>query len=143
MKEVALQVDDGLVAYNINGRFTVTFNPADARFVGRLQDLTQKLGDIQSEKEETINARGVESVFDASEEADRKMRAEIDGVLGDGACAALWGDIDCSALAEGLPLWANLMFALIDSCDEGIAQQQKLSRPRLEKYTKKYSKYHN
>lgn len=44
------------------------------------------------------------------------------------------------ALAEGLPLWANLLFAIMDEMDETVMREKKAMNPRIAKYTKKYHK---
>ena len=47
--------------------------------------------------------------------------------------------MDASALADGLPVWANLIMAIIDTFDDEFAQEKKKKNPRLAKYTAKYS----
>ena len=44
------------------------------------------------------------------------------------------------ALSGGLPLWANLLLAIMDEMDESVSREIKLSDERLAKYTKKYHK---
>ncbi|MBQ9720270.1 MAG: hypothetical protein IJV64_06200 [Oscillospiraceae bacterium] len=64
----------------------------------------------------------------------------IDGALGAGCCAAVFGTMNVYALAKGLPVWANLLLAVIDEIDTTFAREQKATNPRLEKYLKKYRK---
>ena len=45
-----------------------------------------------------------------------------------------------SAFADGLPLWANLMFGLLDEIDAAVVRERKAYDPRIAKYTKKYHK---
>lgn len=140
MREVALLFDDGLVAHNVNGKCKIVFNPADVGFIRRLAELAEQLGDIQTRLEEQIRTRGEAAVFEVAEASDAEMRGKIDAVLGEGTCAALFDAVNVFALAEGLPVWANLIFALMDRCEGDIVRQQELTSPRLEKYTAKYRK---
>ena len=69
---------------------------------------------------------------------DAEMRSMIDEALGAPVCDALFGDMNVYALADGLPVWANLMLAVMDEIDTSFARQQKLTDPRISKYTAKY-----
>ena len=42
------------------------------------------------------------------------------------------------AMAEGLPLWTNFFLAVIDTVPEEMSKQIRASKPRVEKYLKKY-----
>lgn len=44
------------------------------------------------------------------------------------------------ALADGLPVWMNLMLAVLDVVDAKLAQENERANPRLEKYLAKYRK---
>ena len=55
-------------------------------------------------------------------------------------CTPLFGELNLYALANGFPIWANLLFALVDEMDTAYAREQKLTNPRISKYTKKYHK---
>lgn len=45
------------------------------------------------------------------------------------------------AIANGLPVWCNLMMAVMDEIDTTFTREQKLTNPRISKYTAKYQKY--
>ena len=44
------------------------------------------------------------------------------------------------AMADGLPVWCNLLFAIMDEIDTSFAREQKATNPRIQKYTAKYHK---
>ena len=44
------------------------------------------------------------------------------------------------AIADGLPIWANLMLAIIDEFDASFVAEKKKTNPRIQKYTKKYQR---
>jgi hypothetical protein len=136
----SLNFDTGLVEYDINGAATVRFNPTDSEFVERLwkcfTDLEARQGEFQQKVEE-IGEDG-ERMFAYAKERDQEMRGIIDGLLGDGVADALFPDMNCYALADGLPVWINLMFAIADEIQAAYTSQQKRTDPRVSGYSKKY-----
>ena len=71
---------------------------------------------------------------------DGEMREIINDVFEFDVCSGLFGELNVYALAEGLPLWANLLFAIMDEMDETVMREKKAMNPRIAKYTKKYHK---
>jgi hypothetical protein len=141
----SLSFDTGLVEYDINGMATVRFNPTDADFVERLwkcfTDLEARQGEFQGRVDEIEigeHGEGGEKMFAYAKERDAEMRGIIDGLLGDGVADALFPDMNCYALADGLPVWVNLMFAIADEIEGAYTRQQKRTDPRVAGYSKKY-----
>lgn len=137
MKE--LSFDTGRVSYCLNGAVEVSFNPTDFAFVEKLfstfNALDAKQEAYDGEKGRTADSR---KIFDLAREADGEMRAMIDGMLGQPVCEALFGGMNVYAFADGLPVWCNLMLALMDEVDTSFAREQKATNPRIQKYTAKY-----
>lgn len=139
MKE--LNFDTGVVTYNLNGKHELSFNPTDSTFVEKLFTAFDTLDSKQEAyKAEAEKAQGKREVFETARRMDEEMRDIIDEALGAGTCAALFGDMNVYALADGLPVWANLMLAVMDEVDTTFARERKAQSPRLAKYTKKYHK---
>lgn len=140
MKE--LQFDTGLVTYKVNGSCEITFNPGDIGFVKKLFDLFDRLSGRQEESEK-LNEEELDgkALFEITDRMDADMRAEIDGLFGEGICAALFPNISVFALAGGFPLWANFCMAIIDEIDSSLAQEEQNARARVDKYMKKYKSY--
>jgi hypothetical protein len=67
------------------------------------------------------------------------MRGIIDDLLGDGVSDALFGDMNVYALADGLPVWMNLLFAIAEEVERAYTSEQKKSDPRMRAYNDKYS----
>lgn len=135
-----LSFDTGLVEYEINGAATVRFNPTDAAFTERLYDTFTSLDKRQDEfksKVEEIGGDGA-AMFEYANERDKEMRGIIDGLLGEGVADALFPDMNCYALADGLPVWINLMFAIADEIQAAYTAEQKKTDPRVAGYNKKY-----
>lgn len=140
MKE--LNFESGLVTYNLNGKVEVTFNPSDSNFVERLyaafEDLDKKQEGYRTTVEKMADKR---EIFEFARERDREMREIIDGVFEVPVSEALFGGMNVYALAGGLPVWCNLMLAVMDEVDSTYAREQKATNSRIAKYTAKYQKY--
>lgn len=130
-----LSFETGVVEYNLNGRYTVRFNPTDKNFIQRLTDAFDALENKQK------SLHGVEDdtdFFRIITERDKEVRDILDALFGAGMCDAVFGEISMHALAGGLPVWLNFMLAILDVCETTFQKEQKLKEPRLAKYTKKY-----
>lgn len=137
-----LNFDSGLVTYSLNGKCEVSFNPTDSNFVERLytafEELDKKQEGYKAQIEKMANKR---EIFDFAGERDAEMRAIIDGVLDAPVSDAVFGGMNVYAVANGLPVWCNLMLAIMDEVDSAYAREQKAMNPRIAKYTAKYQKY--
>lgn len=135
-----ISFDTGLVEYEINGAATVRFNPTDAAFTERLYDAFTDLDARQEEFRSKVEEIGEDGgqMFAYAKERDLEMRGIIDGLLGEGVADALFPDMNCYALADGLPVWINLMFAIADEIQAAYTAEQKRTDPRVAGYNKKY-----
>lgn len=136
----ALSFDTGLVKYNINGAFELSFNPTDSAFVEGLFNTFDELDKKQEEYKAEIQKAEKREIFAIARRRDAEMRGMIDTALGAPVCEAVFGSMNVYAMADGLPVWANLLFAIMDEIDTSFAAEQRRTNPRLEKYTKKYHK---
>lgn len=135
-----LSFDTGVVEYDLNGAAKVRFNPTDSAFVERLYRAFDELDGKQGEFQQHIADIGDDGgkLFAYANERDAEMRSIIDSLLGEGTADALFPDMNCYAIADGLPVWINLMFAICDEIDAAFSAEQKRSDPRVRKYSKKY-----
>lgn len=139
MKE--LRFETGLVAYDLNGAVQVTFNPTDSAFVERLFDTFDALDKKQEAyRAEVGKIAESREVFEIARRRDAEMRAMIDETMGQPVCDALFGSMNVYAMADGLPVWCNLMLAIMDEVDTSFARERKATDPRIQKYTAKYHK---
>ena len=139
MKE--LNFESGLVTYSLNGKCEVSFNPTDSNFSERLyatfEELDRKQEQYKSDIEKMADKR---KIFDYAKERDAEMRGMLDEVFGVPVSDALFGEMNVYALAGGVPVWCNLMLAIMDEIDTTFAREQKATNPRIAKYTAKYKK---
>ena len=139
MKELTFET--GLVNYSINGICDVTFNPTDSNFVKRLFDsfefLDKKQDAYRAEIEKVADKK---EVFEIAMARDAEMREIIDGIFENPVCEAIFGGMNVYAMADGLPVWCNLLLAIMDEVDTTFAREQKATNPRITKYSSKYHK---
>lgn len=139
MKELSFET--GLVSYTVNGGRELSFNPTDPAFIERLFAAFNSLDERQEAYRAEMEAAPDNlSAFELARRMDGEMRVLIDGALGEGLSEDVFGDMNVYALADGMPVWANLLLAVMDECENGFVREQKASNPRLEKYLRKYRK---
>lgn len=142
MKE--LNFETGLVTYNINGAAQVTFNPTDANFVERLfntfNSLDEKQEAYKAEAERIRESEEAKEVFELARRCDTEMRAMIDEAFGYPLSEPLFGSMNTYAMADGLPVWANLILTVISEVDTSLTKEQEATNPRFQKYMKKWKK---
>ena len=135
----SLNFESGLVTYNINGKCQVSFNPTDSNFVEHLylafEDLDKKQESYRTQVEKLADKR---EIFDFARERDVEMRQVIDGLFDAPVSDSLFGGMSVYAVAGGLPVWCNLMLAVMDEIDTTFSREQKATNPRIAKYTEKY-----
>ncbi len=136
----SLKFDTGVVEYDLNEDVKVRFNPTDTAFVERLYKVFGDLEAKQDEFQARIDEIGEDgaAMFAYASERDAEMRGLIDGLLGEGVSDALFADMNCYALADGLPVWVNLMFAISEEIEAAFGAEQKKADPRVRGYNKKY-----
>lgn len=139
MKELVF--DTGRVTFSVNGACEVSFNPTDSEFVKRLFDAFETLDKKQDAyKAEVEKMADKKQIFDIARQRDKEMREIIDSVFETPVSDSLFGSMNVYALADGLPVWCNLMFAVMDEVDTTFAREQKATDARIKKYTEKYHK---
>ena len=139
MKE--LNFNTGLVTYSINGKCEVSFNATDIDFCERLFNVFDGLERKQSDYEERATKMADKrEIFKLMRERDAEMREQIDDLLDGPVCEAMFGRMNVFALADGLPVWCNLLLTIMDQVDTTFAREQKATNPRVQKYMDKWKK---
>lgn len=136
----ALNFETGLIEYTINGTAKVSFNPTDADFADRFYTTLTEMEAQQDEIRELAEKAGdgPREMLDFLKDRDAEMRATVDGLLGEGVSDALFPNMNCYAMAGGLPVWMNLFFAIADEMGEAMDEEQGKTDPRLAAHRKKY-----
>ena len=142
LKEIQIADEDGNVAC------TVRLNPTDMYFAEKLLDTMADIGDLYTDY--VNKSKEIDEIEDSDKSniqfielgrtADTQIREKINGLFGQDICTPLVGSMRIYAMANGFPVWANIVFAFIDLFDENLTKEKKKQNPRIEKYTKKYSR---
>lgn len=125
-----LTFDNSLKEYEING-VAVSFNPTDEEFVARIEETFASLDDLQEKL-------AGDASFSKFRELDADMRVKIDGILGDGIADKLFPNMNCYAIANGLPVWMNLILALLDEVSEAYEKEFGKTDARFKAHSEKY-----
>lgn len=139
-----LKFETGLVTYNLNGKCEVSFNPGDREFVERFCNCFETIEKIQKEYGEKSDSMDAgKDLFDLAKERDKEIMTVVDDLFSAPVCESVLGNMSVCALADGFPIWLNLMLAITDEIEKNVDEIQKKADPRVEKYTAKYKKYGN
>lgn len=137
-----IRFDTGLKTFDINGKCEATFAPTDMAFIERVFTCLDNMDKKQGEYKKVADAASNTELFDLARQMDREAREEINAVFGFNICEPLFGTMNLFTVANGFPVWANFMLALIDQFEGEFAEEKKKTNPRIQKYTAKYSKGH-
>ena len=135
-----LQLDLGIEEYQI-GNATVAINPTDVYFVEKMSTVFDKMDGLQAKyKGQLETAKDGVEAFNICKNIDREMRRIIDQLFDkEGISDQIFGNISLFSIASNsLPVWANLLLALMDETDAAVVQAKAESNPKLEQYLKKY-----
>lgn len=136
-----IRFETGVVSFNLNDRCEISFNPTDSVIVERIYNTFEELDRKQEAyKAEAERCADKKEIFEIARSRDREMREVLDGLFETPVCDALFGSMNVYALADGLPVWANLMLAVIDQIDTTFSREQKATNPRIAKYTNRWKK---
>lgn len=134
-----LNLDSGIQKVTINcvGSVEVYFNPTDVGFMEKLYTAMEKL---EKKQKEAGSWNTEKQMFYGARKLNAEMHKVIDEVFNKEVAGVLFGGVDCFALADGAPLWFNLLMAIIEQMDDSIKKEMDKTESRLAKYTAKYKK---
>ncbi len=139
-----LNIDSGIKTFTINGEVEVSFNPADTGFLTQLREALKSLDALSEEYRKKVHDLpddDIEQAFDLACERDEKQRAVINGIFEKDVCGPVFKRMHIdSPSADGLPLWAEFILAIMDECGSvNVAALSKKGSAKLNKYIKKYA----
>ncbi len=130
----------GLVDYTINGGAHVRFNPADIAFTERFYDTFIQLDSQQDEFQRRIDEIGDDKAefFAYARERDEEMRKLIDSLFGENIADEIFGEMSTYAVADGMPLWVNFLFAIAEEIRNAYDEEKRKQDPRLKQFDSKH-----
>lgn len=136
-----IKFDTGLKEYMLNDKVAVYFNPTSNQFVNDVYGAVTKLDELTEKYRSEVEAEEDPSaVFALGREMDTEMRAVLNELFDQDICTPLFGKMSVYAAADGLPVWANLLLAIIDEMDDAFREAKEAGNPRIQKYIDKYGK---
>lgn len=135
----ALNFDTGVVDYEINGKAHARFNPADIAFTEKFYNAFMELADKQEEFQKQIEEvrDNKDEFFTFAHDRDAEMREIIDGLFGGGVADAIFEDMNCYAIADGMPIWINFLFAVAEEIRDAYDEQGRKADPRMKQFDAK------
>jgi len=133
-----LCIDEGIQEINLNGKVSVWLNLSDLNFIERFFDAFEQMDKLNEKYRSELDIKGNGELFAIARQMDKDMKALIDRAFGSEISAPLFGDMNVYAIASGLPIWCNLMLAIIDEMNDNMTAQKKATNPKLQKYIEKY-----
>lgn len=130
--------DTGLATFTVNGNCEIKFNPTDSAFATKIANAFDQIENVGKKFREKVATAKEKDIFALCEKRDAEARKIIDAVFDAPVCNSLFGDMSVFALANGLPVWCNLFFAVMDEMDVSVIEERKKTNPRIAEYTAKY-----
>lgn len=138
---INITFDDGVQEVNLNNKVTVYFCPTDMEFIEKVFNVAETIDKKSEEFQERVSSmKDSKGVFDEGRVIDAEIRELLNSIFDMDVCTPLFGSRRTYAAAGGLPVWANLIFAIIDALDSDFAEQKKKTNPRLQAYAAKYKR---
>ena len=135
-----LNISTGIKEYSLNDKVSVWFNPTDADFMTRVFDTFDALEKKQDEYANAIaKTKTTRESLKVMADMNEEMRGLLLELFGTDIVTPLIGNANVYAFSEGMPIWANIMLAILDKMEGEHAEQIKLSKKRMAKYTAKYA----
>lgn len=139
--------NDGYKEYTINGDETkvVRFNPSDINIIDRIGKALEQIeqiaeemrtSDISLNPDGTATGDGVAAAGEMVSAFDRRIREQIDFVLGSPVCATALGEQSCLSMVGGKPLYERLLDAVLPIIQKDVESERAASQKRVKKYTK-------
>ena len=138
-----LNIPDGVEEYSLNDRVTVSFNPTDMAFAERLAAAFEELQQLQEQAGDLVAAIDGDDprpLFQDLRAIDAGMRRAVDRLFDQEVADALFRDVRLYAASGGLPVWTNLLLALVDEIDAAYRREKKAMDARIKKYTERFEK---
>ena len=136
----ALNFKTGLIDYEVNGCAHVRFNPADVAFTEKFYNAFMQLESRQEEFQKRVSEvqDDKDEFFAYARERDEEMREIIDGLFGEGVADALFGEMNCYAIADGMPIWINFLFAVAEEIRDAYDEEGRKADPRMRQFDEKH-----
>lgn len=132
-----LTFDKGYKEYAINNdeNAVIRVKTTDFGLIDKLLGVKQRIASTVAEIEKLKQIDNLEDMLAAIGEADRMVKAELDGVFGDNVSAVVFGDSNCLSFAGGQPMALNFLEAIMPEIKRDLEAEQQAANEKISKYT--------
>lgn len=125
-----LNFESGIKEYTINGdpNRVIRINPTDFGIIDRAEKAKISLEKLHIDP-------GEEHMSEALIAMDKAVREQIDLIFGNGTANTAFGEINCTSLAGGSPIFMNFLNAILPEIEKVVGEEKRKSDARIEKYT--------
>lgn len=135
-----IKFENGVQSFVINDCATVEFSPTDSDFAMEIYKLFEALDEKQKDYSNRVNKEtDPKKVFEITKEFDKEIRKSIDDLFKAPICDKVF-KTNVMALANGLPVWCNLILAVVDKMDIDLKEEKSKMNARVEMYTNRWKK---
>lgn len=135
-----IRFDLGVKTFTVNGGYEVTFAPTDMGFIEKVYTALDNMDKKQESYKDVAEKATDKEVFVLARKMDKEARDEINAIFGEDVCSPVFGSMNVFTVADGFPVWANFILAIVDQLDGAFAEEKKKTNPRIQKYTAKYKR---
>ncbi len=135
-----LTYENGVQSYTVNGvENAFSANLTEGGFIDRLCNAVTELQQMHK----SLNVRedaDVSEMLTIISDYDKKVRATIDSVFGDGVSQNVFGDQSTFAFGAHSPTWLNFLVSVMEESNRQFTEETKTVNPKLKKFIDKYAK---
>lgn len=135
-----IRFDTGVKTFTVNGGYEITFAPTDMAFIERVYNALDTMDKKQESYKAVAEQATDKEVFTLARKMDNEAREVVNGIFGEDVCTPVFGTLNVFTVADGFPVWANFILAIVDQLDGAFAEEKKKTNPRIKKYTAKYKR---
>lgn len=135
-----IKFETGLKTFTINDACEVTFAPTDLTFIEKVFTALDNMDKKQEGYRELADKAENKEMFALARRMNDEAREEINAIFGIDVCSPVFGSLNVFTIADGFPVWANFILAIVDELDGSFAAEKKKTNPRIAKYTAKYKR---
>lgn len=132
-----LSIDKGYKEYTINNdeNAVIRVKTTDFSLIDKLLHVKDNIAATVAEIEERKQSDSLEKILAALDEADRKVKAELDRVFDGEVSAVVFGNTNCLSFSGGQPVALNFLEAIMPEIKRDLAAEQNAANEKISKYT--------
>lgn len=138
-----ISFETGVREYDLNDTVKVCFNPTDLIFARKVFDTVESLDNLQQQCADRVatldSQKDALQIYEISDQLEKDIREQLNNLFELDVCTPLFGSMCVYAVGDGLPVWLNFLFAIIDELQGSFDAEKKKMNQRIQKYTAKYS----